>query len=317
MTSRTLCAIAGLSILLATSCTRVKDQIEPKIDCSVQDKYLLQLPSPFAPLSDEERKQEWAREYRIAMGFAHELDLYQAITSFKRAIFLLPKSSKQRQLELQYEVLLCYYIAKKYNEVVDTFDASGLHFVVGQFAASHDLLVILFDSYTKINETEKAQQVFNYLQVHYPETANSLKLSEALSSGNIATLKTLSEQDHYPFLSPLLDCYAQKKKSVAKAQGFNAVIPGAGYLYVGQKQSAITAFLLNGLFIGATYYFFHKGNIPAGAIFASFEAGWYFGGIYGAGEEAKFYNERKYEECATPIMNQNKLFPIFSLHYAF
>ena len=52
-------------------------------------------------------------------------------------------------------------------------------------------------------------------------------------------------------------------------------------------------------------------------IFAGFEMGWYFGGIYGAGEEAKFYNERVYEAYATPMMNQRKLFPALSLQYAF
>lgn len=316
MTKRILSLVLA-GCLMTTSCTRVSDQIEPKIDCSVQDRYLLQLPTPFAPLTDEEKKQEWAKEYKIAMGFAHELDLYQAITGFKRALFLLPKGSRQRQLELQYEVLLCYYIAKKYAEVIDTFDASGLHFVVGQFPATHDLLVILFDSYMKVHDPEKAQQVLDYLQIHYPQTATKLKLSNALVSGDIQTLKTFAKEESYPYLPSLLDCYAQKKKSVGKAQGFNALLPGAGYLYIGQKQSAITAFLLNGLFIGATYYFFHKGNIPAGVIFAGFEAGWYFGGIYGAGEEAKFYNERMYEQCATPIMNNYQLFPIFSLKYAF
>ena len=62
-------------LLLTSSCTRVAEQIEPKIDYSVQDRYLLRLPSPFTPLTEEEKRQEWAREYKIAMGFAHELDL--------------------------------------------------------------------------------------------------------------------------------------------------------------------------------------------------------------------------------------------------
>ncbi|MBS0627485.1 MAG: tetratricopeptide repeat protein [Verrucomicrobia bacterium] len=304
-------------ILLPSACTRVPEQIEPKIDYSVQDRYLLKLPSPFEPLSEEESKAEWAREYKVAMGFAHELDLYQAITAFKRAVYLLPKQEKKRKLELQYEILLCYYIGKKYPEVIQTFESSGLHFVGAEFTASHDLLTILFDSYNHIKEPEKADKILQYMEIYYPEDAQKLSLSRALLEGNLPLIEKFSTSSDFNYLSSLLTCYDTEKKSIQKAQIFNALLPGAGYLYLGQKQSAMTAFLLNGLFIGASYYFFHKGNIPAGVIFTGFESGWYFGGIYGAGEEAKFYNERMYEKCATPVMNKHQLFPILSLRYAF
>ena len=68
--------------------------------------------------------------------------------------------------------------------------------------------------------------------------------------------------------------YEKEKKSISKAQLLNTFIPGAGYLYVNQKQSAVTAFFLNALFIAATYHFFHKGHTAAGIITLSFESGW-------------------------------------------
>ena len=88
-------------------------------------------------------------------------------------------------------------------------------------------------------------------------------------------------------------------------------------MYIGQKKSALTAFLLNSLFIAAAYEFFHHGHVAAGIITTSFEAGWYFGGIYGAGEEAKYYNERVYEQDATAILNDTKLFPVLMIQYGF
>ena len=45
--------------------------------------------------------------------------------------------------------------------------------------------------------------------------------------------------------------------------------------------------------------------------------GWYFGGIYGAGEAAKFYNETIYNEKMGPVMQEKGLFPIFMLNFAF
>jgi TM2 domain-containing membrane protein YozV len=305
-------------LVVAThSCYRVPENIEPKIDYAIQDRYLLDLPSPFPPLTAEEWQQDWAKEYRIAMGFAHQLDLYQAITAFKRAEFLVPPESRSRKLEIDYEILLCYYLGRKYPDVIDTFEHTDLHFVDPSFPAFHDLLVILYDSYNQANEPKKAAQTLDYIRAYYPETAEKLALSSSLQKADLPEIKAYAAKSEYAYLNDLLSAYEKDKKSITKAQTLNAIVPGAGYLYLGQKQSALTALLLNGLFIGATYYFFHHGNVPAGVIFASFEAGWYFGGIYGAGEEAKFYNERVYERYATPMMNQKGLFPGFMIQYAF
>ncbi len=307
----------GSALALLSSCYRVSDKIEPKIDCYVQDNYLLSLPSPFPPLTLDEKEQDWGKEYQIALRFAHEMDLYQAITAFKRAFFLVPVSNRERKLELEYEIVLCYYFGKKYNDAIYSYEHSQLRFVNTDFPALQDLLLVLFDSYTQLKDTNNADRFFQYIEAYYPETAKKLRVSEALEKGDIATLAALPEEPNYEQIHRLVDHYTSAKKSVTKAQLLNTFIPGMGYLYIGQKQTSITAFLVNGLFIGASYYFFHNGNIPAGAIFTAFEAGWYFGGIYGVGEEAKFYNERLYETYATPVMNQTKMFPAFMIRHAF
>jgi tetratricopeptide (TPR) repeat protein len=314
MNKKVLCFALSL---YCCSCTRVPDTIEPKIDYAVQDRTLQELPPAFTPLTTQEKKEAWGQEALIAKGFAKDFDFYQAITGYKRALYLIPSSEKQRKLELDYEMLLCYYIAKKYEEVIKIYESTDLHFVNASFPVSHDLLIILIDSYNHMKQTAKATQMLGYLQHYYPEAAEKLRVATYLEEANIAALKSLSVDPSYSYLSPFLSQYEQSKKSVSKAQILNTFLPGAGYLYIGQKQSALTAFLLNGLFIGASYYFFHVGNVPAGIIFAGFESGWYFGGVYGVGQEAKFYNERVYERCASPVMNEQKLFPILSLQHAF
>lgn len=303
--------------LLSTSCYRVPDQIEPKVDSYVQDRYLTSLPSPFPPLTSEEKIQDWGKEYQIALLFAREMDLYQAITAFKRASFLLPSEHKQRKEEIDYEILLCYYVGKKYSEVIYTYEHSSLRFAGTQFSACEDLLIILYDCYTQEQDTENANRFLQYIQTYYPETAKKLQVATDLRKADLASLKTIAQDPEYLAVKNFLETYDRTKKSIAKAQTLNAFLPGAGYLYLGQKQTAITAALINGLFIGASYYFFQAGNIPAGVIFTTFEAGWYFGGIYGAGEEAKFYNERIYEALVTPMMNHSKMFPVFMISHAF
>ncbi len=305
-------------LLLISSCHRPSDEIQPKINYAVQDRYLKHLPSPFPPLTEREKQQDWGREYVVGLGFAHQLDLYQAITAFKRSEFLMPSDLLSRKQEVQYEILLCYFLAKKYKDVTTTFERSDLASVNSSFPAYHDLLVILYESYEESSEPEKAGHILKLIETDNVESAEKLSLASAFSRADISALKTYAqEHPKENYITPFLTSYEQEKKSVGKAQALNAVFPGSGYLYLGQQKSALTAVLLNGLFIAAAVHFFQHNHIAAGVIFTSFEAGWYFGGIYGAGEEAKYYNERLYEQKATPLMNQKGLFPVFMLKYGF
>jgi len=310
--------ISILFLLVMAGCYKVEDKIEPQVNYTVQDRYLKQLPTPFPPLTKQEKQEAWGKEYQIAQKFSRELDLYRAVTTFKRSEFLLPEERQSRLEEIEYQIVLSYYLGKRYSEVIHTFDGSTLYHATDSFPAYHDLLIIMYESYIETGQEAKANYVLRVIQHHYPETAKKLELSTALIEGDLDTLREEERRDRSKnYLTYLLDSYDVKKKSVSKAQWSNALLPGSGYLYVGQKQSALTSFLLNGLFIWGAVYFYSRGNIPAGVILTSFEMGWYFGGIYGAGEAAKYYNERLYEQKAYPALNRNKLFPVLMLKYGF
>lgn len=301
-----------LALLVLASCFRVGEELEPQINASVQDKYLKSLPSPFHHTLGSE---DWEKEERIGMGFAKELDLYQAITAFKRASFLLPAGDITHRTELDYDTLLAYYLGSKYQETIYTFDMTHLRRTTPEFRPYHDLMVALYDSHAHLKQTEQADEIIDYMKTSYPETGQKLSLSRILMQGDLAALE--QQASAHPEIAQLLTNYNQEKKSTQTAQLLNTFVPGAGYLYLGQTQSAVTAALLNGLFIWASVYFFQHGNTAAGVIFTSVEAGWYFGGIYGAGQEAKLYNERIYERHATQVMNENRYFPILMLQYGF
>jgi tetratricopeptide (TPR) repeat protein len=303
-------------IILSTGCYRVPDEINPRIDCEVQEKHFASLHSAFPPLSDVERTTDWGRELIIADAFAEEFDLYRAISTYKRAIILV--DDPNRKLEAEYDILLCYFLAKKYCEAVGEFERTGLMNVDRTFPAYHDLLLVLYECYRELGQPDKQQRIMELIQKDYPETSQNLQVSSAIREGDLDRVQTFADGFQGPsYLSNLLDCYYAKKKSVATAQTLNAFLPGAGYLYIGQRASAFTAFLLNGLFIFAAYEFFHHGHTAAGIITTLFEAGWYFGGIYGAGEEAKYYNERIWEKNASCVLNERKLFPVLMLNYGF
>lgn len=305
--------------IIFSGCYRVPDKLEPQVNYTVQDKYLKQLPSPFPPLSAAEKSSAWGKEYLIGQKFAAEIDLYRAVTTFKRAQFLLSPTDNQRLQEIEYQIIFSYYLGKRYEEAVQSFEGSTLYQTARpSFPAYHDLLILLYESYLQTNQPEKAHHILCLIHRYYPKTKAHLDFATALIDGDLATLCAIAATDpSKSYVTNLLTTYENNKKSIAKAQTLNALIPGGGYLYVGQTQSAITAFLLNGLFIAAAVHFFSKGQLAAGIIATSFEAGWYFGGIYGAGEAAKLYNERLYESYAYPTLNSHKLFPVLMLKYGF
>lgn len=298
------------------SCYRVPDTIEPKISSSVEERYIQNLRSPFSTLTNEEKSTDWGKEYVIGLAFAKDLDFYRAISTFKRAEILIPTEDKRR-LEIAYYITYCYYLGKKYEEAIYYFERTDLHHVDRSFSAYHDLLLLLYECYLELGEVEKASKIQELIGIAYPETESQISLYAALMEGDLEKERSFATKDGFQNLNPMLKEFERNKKSVFGAQALNALVPGAGYLYVGLKKSALTAFLLNSLFIFASYEFFKHGYIAAGAITTSFEMGWYFGGIYGAGEQAKYYNERVYENLASPMMNRDRLFPVLMLKYAF
>ena len=175
-----LCLIAG-----CTGCTKVPDQIEPTISHSVQDRYLTSLPSPFSPLSEEERAQDWGREMLIGHAFAAQLDLYQAITAYKRAEILIPAERKSRLLEIQYEVLLCYYVALKWDDVIYTFQNSQLKTADSSFPVLHDMMLILYDTYIHQGDEREAERTLNLIHAYFPDESQKLYLSKALIQANL------------------------------------------------------------------------------------------------------------------------------------
>lgn len=313
MTNKYLCFI----LLLLAACYRVPDRIDPRVSYQLQDQHFQQLTGAFAPLSPEERASDWGKEYLIARTFAEELDLYRAVSTFKRAQILI-RDNIERKLEIQYDIILCFFLGKRYDETVDSFEKSDLAHVDKTFPAYHDLLLVLYEAYREMDNEEKQAKIIELIEKTFPDTSEELKVSLAIREGDLVAVNEFAAGfQHVSYLDNLIDGYCLQKKSVATAQCLNALIPGAGYLYIGQRKSAFTAFLLNGLFIAAATQFFLHNHIAAGIITTGFEAGWYFGGIYGAGEEAKYYNERLYERAASVVLNEYKLFPILMLDHAF
>lgn len=296
------------SALLFTSCNYVPKKMTPELSYAVSDRHLKNLPSPFSPLTEEEKQTPWGIEYQIGKGFAKKLDLYRAITAFERSEILAPENHP-RKLETDYQILLSYYLGKRYREIEKLMAESPLAQADATFPPFLDLLVILFDTKMHLDQEEKACQILELIGTRDEPTYRALLLGSHLREANLEKIREYGLSG--------LELYDEMKKSPKLAGILSAMLPGSGYFYVGQLQTAITGLLLNALFIFAIIAFFKRRLIALGILFLSFEIGWYGGGIYGASGQAVYYNQRVFEEVVTPIMNKNGYFPIHQLRYAF
>lgn len=316
---RNLCLVGASLVLLCFGCQPNSRVIEPHIAYAPQPRMFERLPAPFKDLSAKELQQDWGKELYIGKAFARELDLYRALTCFKRALFLIPKELKERRLEIEYDMFLAYYAGGKFQDAVDVFENSQLLADAPlDFSALQDLLTLLYDAYQKINQPEKACRILSIITSSDEEVANGLTLETAVVQPDFLLIEQVAPL--HPSGDKVADFVADfqfKAKSVKKAQALNALIPGAGYFYVGQTKSAFTSFVINTLFIAATWQLFERGYIAAGIITASLETGWYFGGINGAGLQAKEYNERLYEALGKEMLVKERLFPILMIQMGF
>jgi len=332
--------------------------MRPHLDVAIQDTYLQSLPSPFPSLGEDELSQDWGKEYHIGVHLARNLYLYPAMIAFQRSKILLPQEENKRKVELHYFILSCYYFGKQYIDVINTFEHSLLDHLDTTLPFIHDIFIILFDSYLRCEEMEKAQWALQCFNALYPSESEQLALSGAIIQANIPYMQQLlcqverakkENEDQYSKQSEIKvataslsadpfqiqhsqnfhkdSCHKAAEEIVAHfhksskkpilAGALNAIFPGLGYLYIGQKQSAFTAFCLNASFTAATIHFFQKGNLPGALIALSFECGWYFGGIVGAHEEAILLNERLFEKISHEKIFPHKLSPLLLLQYGF
>lgn len=309
--------MVGLA-LTQMGCQPMCQKLEPTIVCQFPAQRIGTLPSAFPSLSLEERKQEWTKELLIGDVFAKDCDFYRAITCYKRALVLLPPCETARHLQLDYDLTLCYYLGGKYQEAINIFEASDLSQANPDFPAFNNLLLIVYDCYLLTHQEDKAVCVLEVIRKFSPETADDLLLYQNLREGEIEVARCLvSQHRNAEAMEMDFAVYDQFAKSPKKARTLNAVLPGAGYYYVGQRRSAITSFIINTLFTAAAYQFFRHGYPAAGAITASIEAGWYLGGINGAGIEAQEFNTRLYEGISKKILNENDGFPILMFETSF
>lgn len=307
-----------LLLVSTTGCIKVPEEPVVHITTTLLPAAVEKLPSP-VQLTSDEVKTSWGEEYFLGTQFAKCGDYYRATTCFHRSLFLLPSGSPHYS-EVFHALILTYSLAGKYDQVCSSYERYLDKIVVRDQYLAIDCIMLIYEAYSHQNRQNEASSLletlpktettFQTLSLYQTLMRNSEDcFSEALKISSGLTANQKEELSH------LVALYRDSKKHPETAASLNALLPGAGYVYVREYQTAATAFLLNGLFMAATWQFFSLHQPAAALIAGGFEVGWYAGGIVGAHLAATTYNERLREQLLKNYLLKYKLFPLNQLHY--
>jgi putative component of membrane protein insertase Oxa1/YidC/SpoIIIJ protein YidD len=114
---------------------------------------------------------------------------------------------------------------------------------------------------------------------------------------SIQSYKSLSLFESYELIAnknlELTEKAIRFKNKSASLAGILSIIPGAGYAYTGNKQTAISALIVNGLLAYATYTNLKNKNYGMGILTSVFNLSFYIGNIYGATKSANRFNDQQ------------------------
>jgi tetratricopeptide (TPR) repeat protein len=245
----------------------------------------------------------------ILLKFANTLfedqEYYRAVTEYYRFIKYYPEDN--RVVDAYVKIAECYFYGKQYEDAIKwsekilTMNKESKHVTPVWF--------IMGDSYFKIGNYKSA--IKTYSSVLKTETSDpgcfdlarmrigkSLLYEEKWDEASEEFLKVNPDSIYFPRAKMLAERALLgnhlKRKNPAIG-GLLSLIPGLGYFYTENRQTALASLIVNGLFIWGSYSSFENDNEGAGYVLGFFGVGFYLGNIYGSIGSAHKYNERQKE----------------------
>jgi len=237
--------------------------------------------------------------FRFAQQLALEGDFYRAITEYRRYLQYYPDSPYRSEAQLA--LLNCYFRAGQYSAAVeygekvlasgsDLAESEQMTFIVGKAgfeSGDYDLAHRYFQRVTAGSETLSRMAIL----------AQGLTYAYQYDWDNGAqTFALLGDDSNYGIKAQYCARLCREGQRLGRKNprlaGVLAIVPGLGYLYDGYYQTALSALVVNGLFMWGAYEAFAQDHPSLGATLAVFGIGWYAGNIYGSVTSAERRNEK-------------------------
>ena len=239
-------------------------------------------------------------QLHLADAFMADGEYYRAITEYLKFTYLFPDSPQVNYALTQ--IGMANYRGEEYQAALKYFSrvrrSGDKRFFVR--AALYEGLCL-----QRLGQQQKAYRAFERAYYFAPEDENARQALmaaglTATAAGQTAAARQAlrqlcrhadDEQAHRAKAAMrLLDDDNSEEKSPLTAAVLAALLPGSGHIYAGRNGDGFMAFMVNGLFIGATCIAIHDENYPAAALFGAAEVPFYLGNIHSASHAATQWN---------------------------
>jgi TM2 domain-containing membrane protein YozV len=245
-------------------------------------------------------------EIKLGKDFFIQGDYSSAIYQFKRVLSLCEEIDIKQ--EAQYFLGVSYLFANKHEEAEKQFIS-----IIEAKDHKYAEQAIVMLSFV-LERQQKAASTKDYLSnlLNYNFKDNTLRESVhyKLAWLNLRSGELESASEHLREIKSSTELVQSAKELLSATKGFqelpyksptlsgflSACMPGAGQFYVGRPKDGLTAFIVNGLFIGATVQAFEHDQEFLGVMLGALELGWYIGNIYNATNSAHKYNKKVRED---------------------
>jgi len=248
-------------------------------------------------------------------------DYYRAITEFKRFSLLFPGHARQPAAELLIGLALqedqayddAFTHFQRWRLADDPTDATRvaafklgeLRFQQGQYRQAIVYFQGFLDTYPEGPLVSHSKYMLWLSWALDGQPTQAQQVFATLPARDSLAQQALALQDELR-LAP-----TPQRTSPGVAGVLSGVLPGAGHLYAGKPLQALTAFVLNGVFLAGAAYAFHEKLEATGAILLFFETGWYLGGIYSAMDAARAAN-RQQQQVFTDHVRATYALPVLT-----
>jgi tetratricopeptide (TPR) repeat protein len=235
-------------------------------------------------------------------------DYYRAITEFKRFSLLFPQHTRQPMAALLIGLALqedkadeeAFNHFQHWHLDADPTDATRvaafklgeIRFLQGQYRQAIEYWQGFLETYPTGPLVSHTKYLLGLSWSLAGQLAQAQEVFATLPARDPLAQQALALQDDLRRMPPPIP------KSPQMAGILSGVLPGAGHLYAGKPWQALTAFTLNGVFLGSAAYAFHERLHITGAILLFFETGWYIGGIASAMEATRVANRTQQQAWA-------------------
>lgn len=243
----------------------------------------------FSSSSDDSLSED-IRILHFAETLESEGHYDRAITEYRRLLIYYPNSSYQKQA--MKSIFDCYYKAQQYLTAIHW----GQDFISKDLNSEVEMEIKFFigASYFKLGNFPLARSYFTEVS----STDNGVLKEKSLVLQGLSyakeanwedaekTFATITTDSRFSDNARRCEELSQDGKKLGLKSptiaGVLAIIPGLGYLYDGYEQTALSSFIVNGLFMWSTFEAFRNDNQSIGTLLGVLSFGWYAGNIYGS-----------------------------------